>query len=134
MYPYKIWLFNPDKKKVRWIVISCVACIEQTVNALSLCAIICNFLLNITSLLSSSDKLWWTQQWCDGRWLRIGGVVWVRNLILSGAMLNNRPGKWIQGTACLPNVEQASQIFLEQRNRKKSNAKSLGSRKILVKS
>ena len=57
-----------------------------------------------------------------------------RNLILSGVMLNNRPGKWIQGTACLPNVEQASQIFLEQRNRKKSNAKSLGSRKILVKS
>ena len=41
---------------------------------------------------------------------------WARNLFLSRAKLNNRLGKWIQGTTCLPNVEQTSQIFLEQRD------------------
>lgn len=51
---------------------------------------------------------------------RSGGA---RNSILSRAMLNNRFGKWIQGTTCLPNIEQTSQIFLEQRGFQKSTCK-----------
>ena len=47
-----------------------------------------------------------------------------RNLILSRAKLDNRLRKWIQGTTYLPDVEQTSQIFLEQRDFQKSTRKT----------